>query len=63
MNDLDIIYCKNCKHYIEKVINKHSIFYACNKGNIVEPTKPDLYCNRKCYMNKNKKEQRNGKEI
>ncbi len=53
MNPLDIIYCKNCKHFNSKRVNKDSIIYECKRNSLkFELTEPQLFCYKKCYNNK-----------
>ena len=54
MKDIDIVYCKNCKHFIKQIINKDSTFYCCNRKKYVVDIydKPELYCNKRCYESK-----------
>lgn len=60
VNPLEIIYCKNCKYYKNKIVNKYSSIHECTKGNSVAPDQPELFCNKPCYVrklfNKKKKE-------
>lgn len=61
MKDLDIVYCKNCKYFNKKEINKDSILYFCNrKGNhSLELETPELYCNKNCFEQKLKQNKLN----
>lgn len=49
---LDIVYCKDCRSCTIKKINSQSILYSCNKDNCVDPFRPELYCNKKCFNKK-----------
>lgn len=49
MQPLDIVYCKDCKHYRCKVINEHSSIHMCLLNKDVQISNPDLYCNKTCF--------------
>jgi len=49
MQPLDIVYCKDCRHYRCKVVNEHSSVHMCLKNQSVEISKPELYCNKPCF--------------
>ena len=53
MKPLDIIYCKNCKFYKCVKVNEHSSVHSCSKSLDLQIDKPELYCNKPCYTNKN----------
>ena len=53
VKDLDIIYCKNCKNFECRVINKYSSVYSCRKeSSMFDIDRPELYCNKSCYRPK-----------
>lgn len=58
MKDLDIIYCKNCKFFNKKIVDKYSSIYSCNKKHCkcIPNDKPHLYCNQKCFESKDKEQ-------
>lgn len=52
LNDLDIVYCKDCAYFRYKKVNANSAVYSCLKNNSFDADKPELYCNKPCYKKK-----------
>lgn len=52
MEQLDIIYCKNCMHC--KIINGN-IFRCMKEDYRFAPDRPELYCNKDCYNKRTSK--------
>ena len=66
MDDLDIVYCKDCKYFVKESINENSDVMYCRKKNNIE-NNPNIYINKQCYKkkeddNKKKKKERKWKK-
>lgn len=55
MEDLEIVYCKDCSSYNCRVVNECSSIHSCNKGNAVDLDYPNLYCHKPCFTKKKQK--------
>jgi hypothetical protein len=53
MEDLKIVYCKNCKHFEKRKINADATLYSCKKDcGSFHPDEAQLFKDRKCFTKK-----------
>ena len=53
MEDLTIVYCKNCKHFEKRKINNDSTLFGCRKEcGVFHPEEAQLFKDRRCYVKK-----------
>lgn len=55
MQPLDIVYCKDCRHYRCKIVDANSSVHMCLLNKDVQITNPSLYCNKSCYSKRKQK--------
>ena len=49
MEELEVVYCENCKYFYKENIDEHSDVMYCKKKKGLEIRSPNLYCNKQCY--------------
>lgn len=60
MEELDIVYCKDCQYFCEEIIDENSDMVYCKKKKGLDIRSPNLYCNKRCY--KKRDENKNNKK-